>query len=76
MNDRCDPSSNNKLAVALFLPCVTVTIAVLSKHTLFFVVCDGGEVMDNEAVSVVIEFTGHINGGLPFSSVMWIVVVV
>ena len=67
MYDHCDPLSNNKLAAALFLPCVTVAIAVLSKHTLFFVVCDGGEVMDNEAVSVVIEFTGRVNGGLLFS---------
>ena len=62
IKDRCDPSSNSKLAVALFLPCVTVAIAVLSKHTLVRAVCDGGKVIDNEAVSVVIEFTGHVNG--------------
>jgi len=38
MNDSWDPSSNNKLAVAVLLPCEMVGIAVLSRHTLFLVV--------------------------------------
>ena len=41
-------------------PCETVAIAVLSKHTLFGVVQDGGKVTDNEVVSVVLEFTGFV----------------
>ena len=64
INDRWDPSSNSKLAVALLLPCVTVATAVLSKHTLFCVVCDDDEIMDNEAVSFVLEFTRCVSGGL------------
>jgi len=49
MNDRWDPSSNNKLAGAVLLPCETVAIAVLSRHTLFLVVWDGAAVMKREA---------------------------
>ena len=56
INDYWDPSSNSKLAVALLLPCITVATAVMSRHALFCVVCNGDEVMDNEAMSFVLEF--------------------
>ena len=49
------------------MPCETVAIVVLSKHTVFFVACDGVAVMYSEEVPVEVEVAlvaGRVVGGL------------